>query len=353
MAPSDPDPSTSPPSGTRGPLRSGLGANMLRLVLRMALSALALYLASRKVDFAEAFAWWRGLLRSPTGWWLLPALVALLLSHGLSAERARRLWRCAGLHLRYGYALRLYLAGMFYSLFLPGGVGGDGYKVYILKRNTNVEWKPLLQAGLLDRGAGVLAILTWCSVMALAVLKLPQGLAWTLGACLVLGVPVYLVGIRWIFPRFWPARFNMLGLSLAKQGLQALCAVALVAAFIGAAPAENSLGTDPALALTASVLPPGWPAAYATAFLLSSLALLLPISVGGVGARELMLGYLPAGFGINEELAVAMSLLFFLLNTGVSLAGILVRVLPADFASGEHQTQAAAHAPAQPWESSS
>jgi hypothetical protein len=327
--------SSTDPSHARGPMdrtgsafaegeSSGFGGftwrNGLRLGFRVVLSALALYLASRKVDFAEAFGWWQGLVRSPSGWWLIPATAALLLSHGLSAERARQLWRCADLPLRYGYALRLYLAGMFYSLFLPGGVGGDGYKVFILKRHTKVAWKPLLQAGLLDRGGGVLAILTWCAAMALAVLVLPAALRWILIAGLAFGVPLYLLGMRWVFPRFWPARFSLFGLSLAKQGLQALSAVALVAAFVGTGSTQTALEA-------------GWPASYATAFLLSSLALLLPISVGGVGARELMLGYLPAGFGINEELAVAMSLLFFLLNTAVSLTGILVRVVPVDFAA--------------------
>lgn len=277
--------------------------SVLRLAFRLALSALALWLVGRRVDLREAAGLWTSL----HGGWLALSALALVASHGLSAERARGLWRAAGLDLPFGYAFRLYWAGMFYSLFLPGGVGGDGYKVWVLKRHTDADWGPLLQAGLLDRGGGVAAIGWACAAMALPLLDPPAPWPAALAAGLALSVPAWALGMRWVFPRFRRVTWPLAGLSLAKQGLQAASALCLVAA-LGIAPNGG----------------------YALAFLLSSLALLLPISVGGMGARELALSFVPPAFGVDEEVAVSMSLLFFLLNTAFSLGGAAVRTLPVE-----------------------
>jgi len=32
---------------------------------------------------------------------------------------------------------------MFYNLFLPGGIGGDGYKIYLLNKLSNKSIKSL------------------------------------------------------------------------------------------------------------------------------------------------------------------------------------------------------------------
>ena len=53
-----------------------------------------------------------------------------------------------------------------------------------------------------------------------------------------------------------------------------------------------------------------------------------------MGARELVLSYLPGDFPINEEAAVAMSLLFFILSALFSLAGATTRALPVVFRDG-------------------
>lgn len=54
--------------------------------------------------------------------------------------------------------LKLYALGMFYNLFLPGGSGGDGYKVYLLRKLYKAPVKHLLSAVLLDRINGVAVV---------------------------------------------------------------------------------------------------------------------------------------------------------------------------------------------------
>ncbi len=54
--------------------------------------------------------------------------------------------------------LQLYLLGMFYNLFLPGGIGGDGYKIYLLQKNYQTGTKRILGAVLSDRISGMVAL---------------------------------------------------------------------------------------------------------------------------------------------------------------------------------------------------
>ena len=275
--------------------------------LRIVLSVVAMWLVSRRIDFGAV---WSLMTQLKPGWVLLSVLV-FTLSHVVSSERSRWLWRAAGADLHPLYVWRLYWLGMFYSLFLPGGVGGDGYKVYILKRYGETPLASLVKAGLLDRGYGVAAILWLSALLALFVLTLPAGIPQVVVVGLILFFPLLWLFIRIFFPVFirvyWPATLY----SLTKQLLQAGSAICLLLA----------IGTP-------------YSHAYPLAFLLSSLALLLPISVGGMGARELVLSYLPGDFPINEEAAVATSLLFFILSALFSLAGATTRALPVVFRDG-------------------
>ncbi len=47
---------------------------------------------------------------------------------------------------------------MFYNLFLPGGIGGDGYKIYLLQKNYQTGTKKIFGAVLADRISGMVAL---------------------------------------------------------------------------------------------------------------------------------------------------------------------------------------------------
>ena len=61
--------------------------------------------------------------------------------------------------------------------------------------------------------------------------------------------------------------------------------------------------------------------AYQLVFLLSSIVAVLPLTIGGVGARELVFVYAHTYAGIEEATAVAFSLIFFLISAMISLIG--------------------------------
>ena len=51
--------------------------------------------------------------------------------------------------------IKLYWLGLFYNLFLPGGVGGDGFKVYLLGKYKKSNLKTVIGAILSDRVSGL------------------------------------------------------------------------------------------------------------------------------------------------------------------------------------------------------
>jgi uncharacterized membrane protein YbhN (UPF0104 family) len=63
---------------------------------------------------------------------------------------------------------------------------------------------------------------------------------------------------------------------------------------------------------------------YLVIFLVSSVAAIIPITVGGLGLRELVFLYGAQLFGLNQEISVAISMLFFLITVLSSLIGLAI-----------------------------
>jgi uncharacterized membrane protein YbhN (UPF0104 family) len=206
---------------------------------------------------------------------------------------------------------RLYLIGMFYNLFLPGGIGGDGYKVYLLNKEFKTPVKELLKASLLDRFGGLIAILGLLFGILLWIeLPLPFGDPSVIKALLLAGmlgvVPGFWLLQKWFFPNFLSSFWQGIFWSLLGQLAQMAAVVCLLLA----------LGVQDKFL------------AYQGVFLLSSLVAVLPLTIGGVGARELVVVYAHGYAGIEESAAVAFSLLFFLITAGTSLVGAFVKRTP-------------------------
>jgi uncharacterized membrane protein YbhN (UPF0104 family) len=62
--------------------------------------------------------------------------------------------------------------------------------------------------------------------------------------------------------------------------------------------------------------------AYLLVFLASSVATIIPITIGGLGLRELVFLYGARYLGLDADISVAVSLLFFLITLVSSLPGI-------------------------------
>jgi uncharacterized membrane protein YbhN (UPF0104 family) len=198
---------------------------------------------------------------------------------------------------------------MFYNLFLPGGIGGDGYKVYLLNKQFKTPVKKLLQAALLDRLGGLVAIVFLLFGLFLMVdleLDFLESSIWNalmIGG-LILTIPAFWLVQKLVFKDFLPSFWSANAWSFAGQIAQLICAWFILMA----------LGIDEKIL------------AYQLVFLLSSIVAVLPLTIGGVGARELVFVYAHQYAGIEEAAAVAFSLIFFLITAGVSLMGAVVKV---------------------------
>jgi uncharacterized membrane protein YbhN (UPF0104 family) len=279
--------------------------NQLKTALKLLLTGLALYLVFRKIDTGQL---WQ-ITKTIQWFWLIPAVLLFVASKVFTAFRLNLYFKNIGIQLDESQNWRLYLIGMFYNLFLPGGIGGDGYKVYLLNKHFKTPVKKLVQSALLDRLCGLVAIVFLLFGLFLIVdiqLDFLESQLWKgmMIAGLVLTIPIFWLAQKFLFrdflTSFWPAN----GWSFAGQIAQLVCAWFIL----------KSLGT------TENIL------AYQLVFLLSSIVAVLPLTIGGVGARELVFVYAHEYAGIEETAAVAFSLIFFLISAAVSLVGAFVKV---------------------------
>ena len=276
--------------------------NSLKLIAKILVTGLALFLVFQKIDTATT---WQVIKNAELGWLLLSWLF-FIISKIFCSFRLNGYFRDVGLHLSEIKNLKLYAIGMFYNLFLPGGIGGDGYKVYLLNKIYKVSVKKLLAAVLLDRGNG-LAVILFLIFALLPFISLPlapPGIQITLGMMGMVGIPLGLYVVMLIFfKNFMASIFSTTAYSLLNQTLQ--------------------LGSTYFILVSMGVSDQIWPDLFV--FLLSSLVSVIPLTIGGVGARELVFVYAHEFVGIDENIAVAFSLLFFILTVLTSLSGVFFK----------------------------
>jgi len=233
--------------------------------------------------------------------YLLGALLVYAVSQLLSSYRLNTLFRTLPLHINHWPNIKLYWLGLYYNFFLPGGVGGDGYKVYYLHKRFKTPVKKLLGAILADRLSGLSIILIYLLGLVYYIeYDLPyQGWFFLLIPFVSAG---YYLFLR-LFNKDLTSAFWSVSLwSLLIQGIQML-AVILILKAMGAE--MNSHWDD-----------------YLFLFFLSTIVSAVPISLGGIGAREMTFFYGATYLGINQEQAVALSFLFYLNALVSSMPGI-------------------------------
>ncbi len=277
---------------------------LLKFFLKLGLSALAMYIVFRKVEFTEVWA----LVRQSNVWWLVLAFLLFNLSKLFSAYRLLALLGAIGIDLDHAHNLRLCYVGMFYNLFLPGSIGGDGYKVVHLNRRFDAGVKLLVASVLLDRVSGGAILLAMALAFALPITAqfevLPSYTDALLWLGLVVSLPALWILMRYVFQSFWEARVPVTLWSIAVQSVQVVCAFAILRAF----------GVEAHYMI------------YFVLFLASSLASMLPISLGGVGLRELVFLYASQYLPIDETSAISLGLMYFAIIALSSFVGVFIKL---------------------------
>lgn len=286
-------------------------------MLKFAITAVALYFVVRKINITDIAA----LYSRANPWFLILAFLAFTLSKLISAFRLNIYFSAIDLKLREKTNVELYLLGMFYNLFLPGGIGGDGYKIYLLHKNYQTGTKKIFGAVLTDRISGMVALVA-LALVGISFLNLKSATQFTIYSLqfTIFNLAFFLIPVVFLvyyfFVKFIYSYFLKINLvtylyAFAVQLLQVASAWFLLLAL---GETENHL-------------------AYIVIFLVSSAVAVLPISIGGVGVRELTFLYGSQLLNVDINVAVGISFLFYLITAVVSLAGVWYVFRPVSFTS--------------------
>jgi len=264
--------------------------------IKAAISLAGLYWAYSKTDI-DALG---ELLNNSNFFWLIPSVILYAASKWVSAFRLNIYLNDVGATLSSKQSVLLYWLGLFYNLFLPGGIGGDAYKVILLNKYLKSPWKKNTSAILYDRIIGMITLLFLAAFLSM---WLPIYYLLYVGLIvIILLIPVFGLATRFLFPDFFKNFWKGYLLSLIVQGFQLLAALIIYRAML----INEHI---PALLFL---------------FLISSVVAILPFTIGGVGARELTFLYGAQWMGVSPEIGVGFSLLFFLVSVLVSVPGILI-----------------------------
>lgn len=255
-----------------------------------------MWYVTKKIDWSLTWT----LLQQSNKSWLMGAVLFVAASKVVSTFRLNIYFKNIYIDLPVSNSLKLYWLGMFYNLFLPGGIGGDAYKVILLNREyKDVPAKKIAAAVLLDRISGVVALGLLAVLFYFAIYS-GSSYSWILVAAILPGFVVYYFGIKKIFPSFLPGFYSTFLLGLAVQLLQVICV----------------------LCIMQSIHIAGHFTEFQLLFLLSSIVAILPFTIGGLGAREVVFLWGATQFSLDPHQAVYISILFYLFHLLVSLPGL-------------------------------
>lgn len=268
----------------------------VKTILKLAISVTIIILIIRKIDERLLLE----VVSQANPLWVLWALFFFILSKLISAFRFNLLISTEGIRMSSLQNIRLYWLCMYYNLLLPGGISGDGYKIKVLMERFDKPLKRMVTITLLDRISGLIALGQLSVILLLWVPEFQQYWFFVIPALLISFV------IGWGLFRWAGSTLSKVWLlssfqSIGVQGSQAIATLGLV------------------LALGQGL---HW-ADYLILFLISSLVAMIPITIGGAGARELTFLYGSQFLDIHAEKAVAIGFLFYLISTSVSFFGIL------------------------------
>ncbi|MBI9055919.1 MAG: flippase-like domain-containing protein [Bacteroidales bacterium] len=274
---------------------------ILNFIFKLLITGIAIYVVIRKIDLSELWLHFKDLKIV----YLLVALIVLGLSKLIEAYRLNIFFKAKRIVLSEILNLKLYILGMFYNLFLPGSIGGDGYKVYWLKKNQGSNLKSVIWASVLNRVNGLygLVILIFISALFISFDFLYKNYILIL---IPVGYLVYFYVLKFFFRDYISTLPKATILSIAIQFLQVLSAHFTLLSL-----GLNSGFYD-----------------YWFLFLISGVIFAIPVTLGGFGSREFVFVYASQFLLVDVNIAVALGLLTYIIRAGLSISGVYFIILP-------------------------
>jgi uncharacterized membrane protein YbhN (UPF0104 family) len=260
----------------------------------------------------------------------LAALGLHLAAQVISTWRWQLFARPLGLGGTFREYLSYYFVGMFFNLVLPTSVGGDVVRAWYLAHRPGSQpgqRMPAFISVLADRVSGVVVLsLVACTAALMCPIQLPSAIARTVAAvgvaaaAGVVGLPILERVLH--RPLFASQRLDHLrrlvvgGMTYYRNGrlIAGTTALSLVVQV-------NSVIVMALIGAGLSLPVP--PLYYGVLMPLMTLLTLLPVSVNGMGLREVSTALLLAPLGVGEAEAVTLAFLLFAAQTVAALTGLI------------------------------
>lgn len=254
------------------------------------------------------------------------ALMTFVASHAVTSLKWRLLVNIGKNRMPVFVALRCHFAGLFANLFLPSLAGGDIVRAGMAFASADRK-EPIIWGSLLDRFLDTCALMFLILIGALLVpgTLLSEGGISLLWIVLILfAFPLCTLFVLLVpLPRKIPRKLSQTVLrirevikSLIKHPTSAVIGLGIAICIQGGFVLLNALlGSVCGIVLPLSIWFFAWP--------MAKLAAMLPISIGGIGVREVALAELLGRFGIPASSAVGLALVWeTILLAGGGIGGI-------------------------------
>jgi uncharacterized protein (TIRG00374 family) len=271
-----------------------------------------------------------------TGIGIIGAAVSALLTSSLGALRWGVLLSAIGRLPSIGAVTAATFIGSALNTLLPTGVAGDLVKVFAISNQQGASLSELLGTVAVDRMLGLAGFI--CIAFMVLSLNLPEGstlvispgllgLGCMIGICLafaLVALDQWIPAKRSIWRRTLAALANLLytvfGYRRHASALISGLLISLLAVFC-------VCGAIWLLALPFATISPAYVVLAVTA---GALVSLLPLTVNGLGTRELVFVFVLGNSGLAPEQAVALSLAWFAITliVAAALGGISVCLFP-------------------------
>lgn len=266
--------------------------------LKIIVSAVLIYFIFTKIELKDVVQ----TLKKSEPLYLFMALLFFVLSKIISAFRTNLYFHQMGAKVSQLSNLKLYLLGMFYNLFLPGGIGGDAYKGYVIQKEYQPGTKKVVSSLLLDRLSGMLLLFIYACVLALlSKNEFFQSFFWLIVAAIPLSVVAFWFVNKIFFTSTLPVFWKSVSFSALVQLAQLVCVLFVL----------KSLSVDMDFI------------EYLLVFLVSSIVSVIPLTIGGIGSREITFLYGAKWLGLDESTSIGISFTFFLITALTSLFGVI------------------------------
>jgi uncharacterized protein (TIRG00374 family) len=300
---------------------------LIKLLVRLGVSAALLYFVLRSIDLA---AFWQRVSSMNPGWLVL-ALIVYAAQQMIGVWRWDRLLRAQHIAVERKKLAESIWVSMFFNNFLPSNIGGD--VVRITDTAPEAGSKTLATTVVLvDRALGLTALLVVAALGALVLwltgIYVP-GSRWLWLACLVLVAaavfvitmpdfvghllaPLRALNKPWVTERAQRLEEAVMRFGKARGAMASAFGAAIVV----------QLAIVAFYLLTAKGLSVPLPMLLGAVLIPVSLAVqMAPISINGFGVREAVFAFFFRRFGLPPDAAVALSLVSTGMVMGLSLVG--------------------------------